>query len=96
VPHRVPDVLAAVDLGSNSFHMIVARIDDGVRNAAYTIIAGNSGPSDVPGATVADSFPAELLGVNDGASEQEMDRAFRRLSLELHPDRRRAEEVHFQ
>jgi hypothetical protein len=30
---------------------------------------------------------AELLGVNDGASEQEMDRAFRRLSLELHPDR---------
>jgi exopolyphosphatase/guanosine-5'-triphosphate,3'-diphosphate pyrophosphatase len=29
VPHRVPDVLAAVDLGSNSFHMIVARYNHG-------------------------------------------------------------------
>lgn len=27
--HRVPDVLAAVDLGSNSFHMVVARHVDG-------------------------------------------------------------------
>jgi exopolyphosphatase/guanosine-5'-triphosphate,3'-diphosphate pyrophosphatase len=27
--HRVPDVLAAVDLGSNSFHMIVARYTHG-------------------------------------------------------------------
>ena len=26
---RVPDVLAAVDLGSNSFHMIVARYNHG-------------------------------------------------------------------
>jgi exopolyphosphatase/guanosine-5'-triphosphate,3'-diphosphate pyrophosphatase len=25
LPHEVPDVLAAVDLGSNSFHMVVAR-----------------------------------------------------------------------
>ena len=25
----VPDVLAAVDLGSNSFHMVVARHSDG-------------------------------------------------------------------
>jgi exopolyphosphatase/guanosine-5'-triphosphate,3'-diphosphate pyrophosphatase len=29
VPVRVPDVLAAVDLGSNSFHMIVARYHHG-------------------------------------------------------------------
>ncbi|MGI9245324.1 MAG: exopolyphosphatase, partial [Steroidobacteraceae bacterium] len=29
MPHRVPDVLAAVDLGSNSFHMIVARYAHG-------------------------------------------------------------------
>ena len=29
MPHRVPDVLAAVDLGSNSFHMIVARYNHG-------------------------------------------------------------------
>jgi exopolyphosphatase/guanosine-5'-triphosphate,3'-diphosphate pyrophosphatase len=29
VPNRVPDVLAAVDLGSNSFHMLVARYDHG-------------------------------------------------------------------
>jgi len=29
VPQRVPDVLAAVDLGSNSFHMIVARYQHG-------------------------------------------------------------------
>ena len=28
-PARVPDVLAAVDLGSNSFHMVVARYDHG-------------------------------------------------------------------
>ncbi|HXC58720.1 MAG TPA: exopolyphosphatase, partial [Steroidobacteraceae bacterium] len=26
---RVPDVLAAVDLGSNSFHMVVARYNNG-------------------------------------------------------------------
>jgi uncharacterized repeat protein (TIGR01451 family) len=44
--------------------------DDGQTTATpghtltYTIIATNSGPSDVPGATVADSFPAELLGVS--------------------------------
>ena len=29
MPQRVPDVLAAVDLGSNSFHMIVARYQHG-------------------------------------------------------------------
>src|SRR5512136_3164 len=29
MPQRVPDVLAAVDLGSNSFHMIVARYTHG-------------------------------------------------------------------
>jgi exopolyphosphatase/guanosine-5'-triphosphate,3'-diphosphate pyrophosphatase len=29
MPNRVPDVLAAVDLGSNSFHMIVARYHHG-------------------------------------------------------------------
>ena len=29
MPDRVPDVLAAVDLGSNSFHMIVARYAQG-------------------------------------------------------------------
>src|SRR6478735_5086955 len=28
-PSRVPDVLAAVDLGSNSFHMVVARYSNG-------------------------------------------------------------------
>jgi len=28
-PSRVPDVLAAVDLGSNSFHMVVARYNNG-------------------------------------------------------------------
>jgi exopolyphosphatase/guanosine-5'-triphosphate,3'-diphosphate pyrophosphatase len=28
-PAKVPDVLAAVDLGSNSFHMVVARYDHG-------------------------------------------------------------------
>jgi hypothetical protein len=28
-PARVPDVLAAVDLGSNSFHMVVARYSNG-------------------------------------------------------------------
>jgi exopolyphosphatase/guanosine-5'-triphosphate,3'-diphosphate pyrophosphatase len=28
-PHPVPDVLAAVDLGSNSFHMVVARYSHG-------------------------------------------------------------------
>jgi len=28
-PARVPDVLAAVDIGSNSFHMVVARYDHG-------------------------------------------------------------------
>ena len=28
-PVRVPDVLAAVDLGSNSFHMVVARYSHG-------------------------------------------------------------------
>jgi uncharacterized repeat protein (TIGR01451 family) len=44
--------------------------DDGQTTAipglplTYTIVAGNPGPSDVPGATVADSFPAELLGVS--------------------------------
>jgi exopolyphosphatase/guanosine-5'-triphosphate,3'-diphosphate pyrophosphatase len=27
--HVVPDVLAAVDLGSNSFHMVVARYSHG-------------------------------------------------------------------
>jgi len=29
VPHRTPDVLAAVDLGSNSFHLVVARHEAG-------------------------------------------------------------------
>ena len=29
LPHPVPDVLAAVDLGSNSFHMVVARYSHG-------------------------------------------------------------------
>jgi exopolyphosphatase/guanosine-5'-triphosphate,3'-diphosphate pyrophosphatase len=28
-PAKVPEVLAAVDLGSNSFHMVVARYDHG-------------------------------------------------------------------
>jgi len=44
--------------------------DDGQATAVpgeqvtYTVVAANSGPSDAPGAAVADSFPAELIGVS--------------------------------
>ena len=29
MPRKIPDVIAAVDLGSNSFHMVVARYSHG-------------------------------------------------------------------
>ncbi|MDX1998485.1 MAG: GEVED domain-containing protein, partial [Thermoanaerobaculia bacterium] len=40
----------------------VSSVDAGA-STTYTITASNAGPSDAPGATVADTFPANLTGV---------------------------------
>jgi uncharacterized repeat protein (TIGR01451 family) len=67
------DVPGAWDAGSAHVFRVSADLGvtktDGQTTAVpgqtvtYTIVAGNAGPSDAPGATVTDAFPAALTGV---------------------------------